>query len=72
VVAPSTDKTGGAIAVRPEIEVLSPADGRLVGTVADMNAEEVKAVAGRLRSLRVSGIGVGCARLTPNLRRRSR
>ena len=59
MVAPSTDKAGGDITARPAIEVFSPADGRLVGTVADMSAEEVKAVARRLRSAQPAWAAIG-------------
>jgi acyl-CoA reductase-like NAD-dependent aldehyde dehydrogenase len=61
VVVSSTDKAGSAIEARPEIEVFSPADGRLVGTVADMRASEVEAVAHRLRKAQPAWAAIGFA-----------
>lgn len=48
----STELTGAVdetIEGRPRIVVRSPADGRIVGSVADMTTDEVRAVAERLR-----------------------
>lgn len=61
MVAPSTDEADSATATRPDIEVRSPADGRLVGTVADMRAGEVEAVARRLRSAQPAWAAIGFA-----------
>jgi acyl-CoA reductase-like NAD-dependent aldehyde dehydrogenase len=44
---------------RHDIEVRSPADARLVGTVADMTGDEVRAVAQRLRSAQPAWQGLG-------------
>jgi acyl-CoA reductase-like NAD-dependent aldehyde dehydrogenase len=61
VVTPSTDEVDGTAPSRPGIEVRSPADGRLVGTVADMSASEVEAVAHRLRDAQPAWAAIGFA-----------
>jgi len=60
VATPSTDAINGAAQARPDIEVRSPADGRLVGTVADMCAGDVEAVANRLRGAQPGWAAIGC------------
>ncbi len=64
VVNSSTEAVGGAqarIAERPSIIVRCPADGRVVGQVPDMGAEEVAAAAESLRREQVEWEAIGFA-----------
>jgi len=55
------DRASDVAGARVDIEVRSPADGRIVGTVADMSAADVHAVAQRLRASQPAWEAVGFA-----------
>lgn len=56
----ATHRDGGQ-PPRPEVEVFNPANGRLVGTVADLSADEVTALAARLRAAQPAWEAIGPA-----------
>lgn len=59
MLTPSTDKLSGTVRTRPQIEVRSPADRRLVGQVPEMSAAEVDTVARRLRESQPAWAAIG-------------
>ncbi len=61
MLTPSTAKLGGATHTRPQIEIRSPADRRLVGCVPDMSAADVEIVARRLRESQPAWGAIGFA-----------